>query len=63
MDPHRGGNPSRCIGSTPTEQIRGHETKKQTRQDLEVELLRARGEGRQFLRKLKNAKRLGAKTP
>ena len=53
MDPHRGSNPSRRVGSTPKAQVRGHETKKQTCQDLEIELLRAMGEQTLVLGKLK----------
>ena len=63
MDPHRGGNPSECFGSTPTVRLLGHETKKQTHQDLEIDLLRARSEKgvTPFLKKLEEYKTLRCK--
>ena len=45
----------------PLAQVQGHEIKKQTSQDLEIELLRARGEHTLVLEKLKSTTRRGAK--
>ena len=49
------------VGSTPKTQVRGHEIKKQTSKDLEIELLRAREEHTLVPGKLKSTTRRGAK--